>query len=264
MLKKLFVHEWRDCWRMLTLLNIVVLLLTVIGVVTFRSDIWKAADKNELVAIALSSYMLFYIAAVIALGLASGVYFWFRFYRNLYTDQGYLMHTLPVDAHQLIWSKVFVAMIWQFVSSIVTIVSIVTLITSVGDFAYEDLIEVFQEIQLDGRGVICIVLVVLLMFASSLMNIFMGYASVSMGQLVKKHRLGASVGAYVILYMIIQMASSYVSLLLPTLANNIDTEAQVRTMVCTLLAVVLVVILALDAALYFITHYIMANKLNLE
>lgn len=264
MLKKLFVHEWRDCWRMLTLLNIVVLLLTVIGVATFRSDIWKTANKNELVAIALSSYMMFYIAAVFALGLASGVYFWFRFYRNLYTDQGYLMHTLPVNAHQLIWSKAFVAIIWQFICTSVTIVSIVALITSNADLAAEDFVEMFREIHLDGWGVMIILLVILLMLASSFMGIFMGYASVSLGQLVKKHRLGASIGAYIILYMMIQMASSYGSLLIPAYVNKIGTASQVETMVCTFLAVMLVIILALAALMYCITHYIMANKLNLE
>ena len=35
-----------------------------------------------------------------------------RFYKNLMTDQGYLMFTLPANIHELLWSKLFVSVIW--------------------------------------------------------------------------------------------------------------------------------------------------------
>ena len=31
MLKKLFVHEWKDCWRLVGLMNLIVIGLTLIG-----------------------------------------------------------------------------------------------------------------------------------------------------------------------------------------------------------------------------------------
>lgn len=35
-----------------------------------------------------------------------------RFRNNLMTDEGYLMFTLPVSVHQLLWSKLLVSMLW--------------------------------------------------------------------------------------------------------------------------------------------------------
>ena len=35
-----------------------------------------------------------------------------RFYRNLLKDEGYLMFTLPVSVHELIWSKLIVSLAW--------------------------------------------------------------------------------------------------------------------------------------------------------
>ena len=36
MLKKLFVHEWKDCWRLVGLMNLIVIGLTLIGTVVCR------------------------------------------------------------------------------------------------------------------------------------------------------------------------------------------------------------------------------------
>ena len=42
----------------------------------------------------------------------------YRFYKNLMTDEGYLMFTLPVSRSQLIWSKLIVSMAWGILSAV--------------------------------------------------------------------------------------------------------------------------------------------------
>ena len=121
MLKKLFVHEWKDSWRLVGIMNLIVLGLTLIGTFFLSQETWNASEKNEFVAVTIVVYMMFFIASIAALSMVVTFYFYIRFYRNLYTDQGYLMHTLPVTSHQLIWSKTFVAGIWMIISSIVKI-----------------------------------------------------------------------------------------------------------------------------------------------
>ena len=102
MLKKLFVHEWKDCWRLVGLMNLIVLGLTVIGVVVMQSDTWSFASENAVIRLTMILYVMAYIASVAALSLVTVFFFYNRFYKNLYTDQGYLMHTLPVTQHDLV------------------------------------------------------------------------------------------------------------------------------------------------------------------
>lgn len=42
-----------------------------------------------------------------------------RFYRNLLKDEGYLMHTLPVSVHGLVWSKLIVSLVWFIATGLV-------------------------------------------------------------------------------------------------------------------------------------------------
>ena len=269
MLKKLFYYEWKDCWKMLSLLNGVVLVLTVIGVITFQNDIWSKADESDILAMTLVGYIIFYVIAVMALSMVSGLYFWYRFYKNLYTDQGYLMFTLPVNAHQIIWSKAFVAMIWYFICAVVTMVSVVSLVASAASGAgasevLAEIPELFREIFGIEGGVMMLIMMVFSIVSSTVMVIFLGYASVSIGQLFKKHRLGAAVGVYVALNMAIQMISSYSSIPFSTFMMKVETEQEGMMSMSIMLLIMFVVTTAVSVGLYFITHYIMNHKLNLE
>ena len=49
------------------------------------------------------------------------IYIAVRFYKNLYTDEGYLMHTLPVTPRQLLVSKLTVGSLWSFLVTILTL-----------------------------------------------------------------------------------------------------------------------------------------------
>lgn len=49
MLKKLFVHEWKDCWRLVGLMNLIVIGLTLIGTVVMQSDTWSFASENAVI-----------------------------------------------------------------------------------------------------------------------------------------------------------------------------------------------------------------------
>ena len=60
-----------------------------------------------------------------------------RFYRNLLTNEGYLMFTLPVTVDSLIWSKLIVAFVWHILSLVVVFTAI--LIMSVTDLNLSDI-----------------------------------------------------------------------------------------------------------------------------
>ena len=54
MLKKLFVHEWKDCWRLVGLMNLIVIGLTLIGTVVMQSDTWSFASENAVIRLTMT------------------------------------------------------------------------------------------------------------------------------------------------------------------------------------------------------------------
>lgn len=268
MLKKLFVHEWKATWRLPSLLNVVVLSLTLIGCLLLRNRIWETTTTSALMTTTYVLYIIIYIASIIALGFSTSYYFWMRFFKNLYTDQGYLMHTLPVTANELIWSKFFVNAIWNIIGAVVQASSILTLLhTALGifdGFSLKALFEEFRFSDLTGNEMgqfICFILFIFITcVAGFVMNIFMGYASVSIGQLFKKRKIGGAILIYIGFYMAFQMVSSYI--IIPSTA--FVERAETAWPVILILGISALVAAGAATAFYFITYYMMTQKLNLE
>ena len=219
MLKKLFVHEWKDCWRLVGLMNLIVIGLTLIGTVVMQSDTWSFASENAVIRLTMTLYVMAYIASIAALSLVTVFFFYNRFYKNLYTDK------------KNFWSDMF---------------------------------EGLSEIPWTPSVAVIIILFVLIAIVSMFMNVFMGYAAISIGQLFKKQRLLGAIGIYIGLYMLLQMVSSYSMVFVNFI--SIDTysyEKMIQT-ILTLLLVVLLVETAATIAFYFISAHIMKNQLNLE
>lgn len=271
MLKKLLVHEWKESWRLVGILNLIVIGLTLIGTFFLRNDTWNSMDKNEFVSVAVVLYMMFFIVSVAALCMVVTFYFYIRFYRNLYTDQGYLMHTLPVTPAQLIGSKAIVAVVWMIISSIVMIASVFGLVFAGipaeerADFLM-DFRDMFISVDLDARFIAIAVLYILVIVVGQLMNLFMGYASVSIGQTFKKHKIIGAIGVYIGIYMLIQTVSSYLMMMVTMFADPYSVESTVDMLnfLLVFMAIMLLIIAALTVGFYFLTHYLMKNKLNLE
>ncbi len=271
MLKKLFVHEWKDSWRLVGIMNLIVIGLTLIGTFFLNNETWNAMDKNEFIAVTVVTYMMFFISSIAALSMVVTFYFYIRFYRNLYTDQGYLMHTLPVTAHQLIWSKTFVATIWMVISTVVMIGSVFGLVFAAipgegrSEF-WSEMSEAFATMDFDGRAVAIVLLYIIAMIVGQLSNVFMGYASISIGQMFKKQKVLGAIGVYIGIYMLIQTISSYGMLFVTMFIDPyvMETSMEADNFMIVFLLILMLISGLLSAGFYCITHYIMKNKLNLE
>ncbi len=115
MLGKLLKHEWRAVWKVPTLLIGVLMLIAVVAGGTFALPIWD----SEWIGLPLSGVMMimmFYFA-MIATGVGIMIYFAVRYYKNMYTDEGYLTHTLPVTARLLLLNKVITMTAWNLIAA---------------------------------------------------------------------------------------------------------------------------------------------------
>ena len=125
MLKKLFKYEWKFFWKIPTAISIFLAILTVIGVISLASPFWSLDITGINIMLGLS--LFFYILAIAAGSIAVTVFIAIRYYKNVYTDEGYLTNTLPVTARQIVISKLSVGMIWSLIIGAVVSVSVFSL-----------------------------------------------------------------------------------------------------------------------------------------
>lgn len=266
MLKKLFIYEWKETWKLVALLNLIVIGVTAIGVFLLSMDGWQNMD-DRYAAVLGTIYGIVYIIAIFALSIAVGVYFYIRFFKNFYSDEGYLMHTLPVTKHDLILSKAFVASIWSLISSVVIAVSVALIINALAMMDGQNIwAEISKEIAKAGvqkELTIIGILVVISMIAGSFAGVMSGYVAVSIGQLFPKMKILASIGAFVLISFAIQVAGSVGNTQMMFLGAGYSAESGMGFAIASLIyTIVGAVVLAV--AFYFATYYIMDNKLNLD
>ena len=206
-----------------------------------------------------------------------------RFYRNMYTDQGYLMHTLPVSEHDLILSKAMVAVIWRVIGMAVTAVGVISIagtlfsnIASLSDVFMPDIYTIYSTLvneAFDGNTFyffIYILMYIVLGIGPVFYTIIMGYGAISLGQLASKNKVLASVGIYFGINIIVSMMSNVVSQSYMMIAarSSFDGFYNGRGMFGTLsigmTLILSICVYALAAGFYILTHQIMQKKLNLD
>jgi len=111
MLGKLMKHEFRATARIMLPVMGAMVALALLANLSIRGLAGKLSDVPML-RILFVLIIIFFGVAVVATAVMSLVIMVSRFYRNLLKDEGYLMFTLPVSVHELIWSKLIVSLVW--------------------------------------------------------------------------------------------------------------------------------------------------------
>ena len=111
MLGKLMKHEFRATARIMLPVMGAMVALALLANLSIRGLAGNLSDV-PLLRILFVLIIIFFSVAVVATAVMSLVIMVSRFYRNLLKDEGYLMFTLPVSVHELIWSKLIVSLVW--------------------------------------------------------------------------------------------------------------------------------------------------------
>ncbi len=221
MLKKLFIHEWRSFWKLPAFMCLFALVYALIGALTFQTELWNT--ENPVIQFFLVFGSIGYFIVLIAPAIVLLIYTALRFYRNFYTDEGYLMHTLPVKKWQLITAKGLVAVIWQFITilatclAVILVVLLISISSEYGGITWKDFSEGFSLFCQETVPLIKemfampFALVVLLFLGNSIVSSFysilMVYAAVSIGHLWKKHPMAGTVFSYIGFYVAASLIS---------------------------------------------------------
>ena len=277
MLSRLIHHEWKETWRIPVISFIVILFLTLVCFICFR-QMEPPADEDSINAGAFVIMML-YCLIISCISMVVTIYIAIRFYRNLYTDEGYLMHTLPVTPRQLILAKLLVAALWVFVLSMLALWAICCIMLfGLPAMALVDMPVVISSLMeyfplIFGMGPVAFLLFyVVLSLVSAFSSVLIAYAAVSLGQLFTKHKVMASVLCYIGFTMLIQTISTL--LMTPSLTrlvlsqDMVNTASGIPAYFGAYMREILLISMAGSAICavisYILTEYIMRRQLNLD
>lgn len=275
MLGKLLKHEWKAVWKIPVLLVGILMVTAMMAGMTFHLPIWN----SDWVGLPLSGVMLivtFYVA-MIAVSLGITIYFAVRYYKNMFTDEGYLTNTLPVSAHQLLLSKVITMTAWNLISTIAIGVSLAVFGGIVmlafmepgfgrdfGD-AVRELMEtdIWDSPYMQEFNGFCASLIALF-FTSAFSGTMVMIGSITLGQMLRKHRILGAVGAYFAIQAIMQVISTVI--LFPYMLSTFD-NAQAETpfpLLTTMYLIISIISVLIGVGLYFLSEYLIRKQLELE
>ena len=275
MLGKLLKHEFRATGRLMLPALGAVLVLAVLANFSIRFiQVTDSTFLTILFGLVIGAFGIGMIAAAVM----TLVLMILRFYRNLLRDEGYLMHTLPVSVHELVWSKLIVSLVWFAVTGLVIclVVILTALIqtgTDLGELfagfpSWAEIRDFLREAGLSG-GDLWLMGGEMLLAAilSGLVTCLHFYAAMSLGHIFSKDKVLMSILFFVglsIVFSIFQTGASLtMSAQMENLVEGIDTARQGMRLFQGLFARGLVSELIQAVVLYLITTFGLQKKLNL-
>lgn len=275
MLGKLIKYEMKSCIRTMTIVWVGMLaaslLLSLISnaltdSLAASSIYFSMSDMLSLLQ-ALGGFL--YVAMFVALIVVTTIVIIMRFYKGLLGDEGYLMHTLPVKAWQLITSKGIVACIIVIVSILDLIVSIVLLggisnLSALADFPRD----VYLIIKENPENGLYLLEGLVLVLCCIIQYIYQVYASLSIGQLFGKYRKLISFAVYMGISILVSTILTRLTILtendnfinLINVASGYDANNAVHLVMWALIVIELVQIVVF----HIIAERLLSTKLNLQ
>ena len=140
MLGKLLKHEFRATRRTMLAILLGSLAASAVGfglvILCLHPSLLPAVEGEvfgvlrtiayvPLTLIIIASYIFGFASSMIVL-----IFILMRYYKNFFSDEGYLTFTLPVTPHELLWSKIISAMVWIFGAFVTTCLAFVSLFGS--------------------------------------------------------------------------------------------------------------------------------------
>lgn len=280
MFAKLLKYEWKSNAKLLGILSAAAVLLGILGTVV--SDIAFSLIYNAFVfeddaieitfGLSLLFVLLFILLSIAAYSVSVQFVLAYRFYKNKYTDEGYLTFTLPVTSKDIFMSSAVNMTIWFSISAVIGFVSMVGIF---GAMFYnirffndiDDIIELmFHSLTVTESALLIVQIASILVSsaASLLVSVVSIITSITIGSvIVKKHKILTSVG----IYFAINFGMSIVTSIVTSVPEIIGMFLINNTamMVCQSIAVLFQVILygILCVVGYKVCINLMDNKLNL-
>lgn len=278
MLKKLLRYDLKSVFKYWWIAAIASLGLSMAGGFCI-SVMTSEKDVPTLIAVLMVLTLIFSIIGIVAFSIISYILVYVRFYKNFFTDEGYLTFTLPVKRSQLLNSKLIASVLTMFCTATVIFVDIVIMfVIGMGESFYTELLkpmsQSFSELfsTFTASDIVymwlAIILFLILMLLSSIFSTLFLFACITFASVItKKAKVITAIGIY---YVANGFISGFVQILymfgISAVGNwltAIPQNMQDPIVTVMLLGVVLFVAL-ICLLLYTLEYFMLDRKLNLS
>lgn len=280
MLGKLIKHEWKSTYKTGCMLLGAVALITFFGWLAFQTPMWNSIRNGgssrfswlDLFGILT---LVMYVVLLVVVNFGIILYVGVHFYKTTYTDEGYLLHTLPVTKHEILGSKILVGSLWVLFTTLTIYLSVflleMSMVAAILPKGYT-FGEFWRQLGYGGEELFRIMGVelglefgpwVVRMLIWSLVTPFVTvttlFGAVSIGQLASGHRVLMAILAYFGISILESMINSLIGSLvtmgsLSSFGAYVDVNFYSSCLVKLLIAV----------GLYFVSWYVASSKLNMN
>ncbi len=235
-------------------------------------------DLPEALYVVATLLMIVVVLGLVAFAILTTILIFSRFYKNFFTDEGYLTFTLPVKRSQLLNSKLIVSTTTAMLTFLVLIIDIIVMIVLVSheeiftkeywySFVNDFLLEFFRDEYIAYYVlwfIEALVLVVLLVIFSSL---FM-FSCITVASIIaKKAKVITAIGIYYvansIFSFVVQMFWLFGIASIDSWLWNLSEQNTVKVVSLILFGLILFMSI-FCAVLYSIQYWMLDRKLNLS
>ena len=267
MLRKLMKYEFKATARTMLPLSAVTLILSVLMSFVFR---FGESTTNRFVGILFGFVTILFVIALLSVVVMVLVLMVNRFRNNILSDEGYITLTLPVSIHKIIWSKIIVSSVWFMMSLLVVGLSLLVMVYQVGflgsiwDFLMMLWSNMTATLALNSTAMV--IELAIACFFSYASFCLMAYAAMAIGYSRNRYKGVLSVCAFMALTFLSNVF--FTGLIYVVDFENFlfflgNTLGEIgMTHVLFLLTNIIAIVSC--AAYYFITTYMLKNKLNIE
>ena len=154
MLKKLMSYDFKSIFKLWGIAALSTVALSLIGgsiSTFFTANMFTEKEIPTPILIVAVIILVMVLLGFVAFAIFSEILVYFRFYKNLYTDEGYLTFTLPAKRQSILNSKVFLGFATISLTTIVlSINSFIMFVIAFGKYAFtkealKELAELIKE-----------------------------------------------------------------------------------------------------------------------
>lgn len=275
MLKKLMRYDFKSVFKLWWIGALSTFVLSFIGG-GFSTIFYTEKEIPVPVTIVAVFAMIMVYIAYMAFGVFSDILVYVRFYKNFYTDQGYLTFTLPAKRQSILNSKVFLGFVTTTSTSLVLFINLL-IVTVIGAHKYifskeslEELKIIFEEFAAYEYNYFFIIFLVeaLVLFGLLILTgMLFNYGCISVASvLVKKAKILAAVGIYYVATSVLGFIFTIFYLFgLTSLVSVFSSISELAVLgsIALLLLIVIFILCAACSVFYYVNYWCLHKKLNL-
>lgn len=246
---KLLKHELYALFRILAYIAVAVVVFAAVG---------RLLAETETVLSRL--FIMFYVFAILALIITAWALGISRFYKTMFSGEGYMTLSLPVSATELIFAKLISSLIAMAFATVVSALSLGIFLIgqdpSILNFLGQSIGELFMGFwELAKADPLHFVDEIINFIVTLPLMLLVFYSALCLGQLSTSHRrlltFGIVVGGYIV----------YTLLSVFCLSPILDAAAQVSIYLYDWVGIVLKA--GVDVGCFFLVRYILMHRVNL-